>query len=226
MRKKSRKLAGYSLMAGTHIKFYIVFAFAVIFILPGCLHEADKKKESLKDELTTPGEYIEYGNPQYQFKLKYPVDLLSEYNNPESKAVFSFPESYTTGTNLGVAQIRLDINRRNCDDFNAGEDAMISWHYSGSLALDSAFSEKISVNGVEFKRLKCSDAAMSHVADSLTYFTEKDGNAISLTLYLISANPEVYDEALRPRTYDPAEMEKIFLQVLASFKYMNNYDGT
>ncbi|MCX6781999.1 MAG: hypothetical protein NTW66_02685 [Candidatus Magasanikbacteria bacterium] len=165
------------------------------------------------------GEYIEYGNPQYQFSIKYIASLISDFSSPESKLILGFPESFTTGTNLGTAQIRLDINKRTCANFSSGEDQAVGWHYTKTTAIGTDFPEKITVNGAEFRRLKCSDAAMSHVADSLIYITEKDSNAFSLNLYLLSANPEVYDESIRPLTYDPAGMEKIFLQVLSSFKF-------
>ncbi len=166
-----------------------------------------------------PGQYIEYGNPVYQFGVKYPVDLISDFSSPDSKLILNFPESFTTGTNLGVAQIRLDINKSSCQDFGSGEDKTVIWHYAKTPVPSKDFTDKIVINGLEFRRLKCSDAAMSHVADSLVYITQRGENTISMNLYLVSSNPEVYDESIRPLAYDPAEMEKIFLQVLSSFKF-------
>lgn len=194
-----------------------------IFVFAGCgvqkqPVENDKDIKEIAEPFQ-PGEYIEYGNSEYQFGIKYPGALLSDFSSPESKLILNFPEGFTTGTNLGTAQIRLDINKRTCLDFSSGEDQTVAWHYAKTQAPGSVFKEKIIVNGAEFRRLKCSDAAMSHVADSLIYITEKNGDAFSLNLYLLSANPEVYDESIRPLTYDPAEMERIFLQVLSSFTF-------
>jgi hypothetical protein len=211
-------------MSLKRIVFFIIIATCLTgasVFFSGCGSKNATSGES--DKTTAPeadsGNYIEYGDAKYQLYLKRPAVLLADFSDPESRMVLSFPESYTTGTNLGIAQIRLDVGRRTCDDFGSSEDPVISWHYSKSLSPSNAFPEKMTVNGLEFKRLKCSDAAMSHVADSLVYVTEHNGQAFSLNLYFRSANPEVYDESIRPRVYEPSAMEKIYLDVLSSIKF-------
>jgi len=205
----------------TYFVFIVSCLIGTSVLFSGCGNKT--ASPGVSDKATAPktdsGDYIEYGDAKYQLYFKHPADLISDFADPESRMVLIFPESYTTGTNLGIAQIRLDVGRRTCDDFGSSEDPVIGWHYAKSLSPSSAFPEKITANGVEFTRLKCSDAAMSHVADSLIYVTEHNGQAFSLNLYFRSANLDVYDESIRPRAYEPAEMEKIYLDILSSIKF-------
>jgi hypothetical protein len=180
-------------------------------------HSADENK-------SVPADFITYSNPTYGFQLSYPQEMNSETDLAEGMLVLTFPEAMTTSTNLSRAEVWVSANRQDCDAFGGSEDLVVAWHYAKMLSTSSAFPQALEVNGVEFKRLKCSGAAMSHVADTLSYIGDVSGKQIAITLFLYSSNPEVYSDELRPRKYDPAPIEKMYLQILNSFKIMKTYE--
>lgn len=215
------------------IQIFLLFLLAIcsgLFLLTGCKKNGAPQKISVTGDHTNtstvsdPSSIITYSNPSFGFQLQYPFGMTELFNQPEGFLVLAYPEKYTTSTNLSRAEVWVSSGQTNCDAFGGSEDLIVAWHYSKMLSTSSAFPQAIKVDGAEFKRLKCSGAAMSHVADTLSYVGDVNGKSVAITLFLYSANPDVYDEALRPQKYDPAPIEKIFLQIINSFKIMKNYE--
>lgn len=203
---------------------------AGLFLLSGCGTNRAPRQYTVTDEHSTAdtksvsSDFLTYSNPTYGFQLAYPAEMNSEFDRAEGMLVLTFPETLTTSTNLSRAEVWASVARQDCDAFGGSEDPVMAWHYSKMLSTSSAFPQTLKVDGVEFERLKCSGAAMSHVADTLSYIGDVSGEQIAITLFLYSSNPEVYSDELRPRKYDPAPIEKMYLQILNSFKIMKTYE--
>lgn len=203
---------------------------AGLFLLSGCGKNETPEKLSVtgehvaNDNQSVPSTFLTYSNPTYGFQLSYPPEMYYETDRTEGMLVLTFPETLTTSTNLSRAEVWVSVAQQDCDAFGGSEDPVVGWHYSKMLSTSSAFPQTLKVDGVEFKRLKCSGAAMSHVADTLSYIGDVSGKQIAITLFLYSSNPEVYSDELRPRKYDPAPIEKMYLQILNSFKIMKIYE--
>jgi hypothetical protein len=215
------------------IKLFLVFSiiiFAGLFLLTGCAKNQAPQQLTVKgehaaaDNISVPTTFITYSNPTYGFQLSYPPEMNYETNRSEGMLVLTFPETLTTSTNLSRAEVWISANQQECDAFGGSEDPVVAWHYSKMLSTGSAFPQTLTAGGVEFKRLKCSGGAMSHVADTLSYIGDVSGKQIAITLFLYSSNPDVYSDELRPRKYDPAPIEKMYLQILNSFKIMKTYE--
>jgi hypothetical protein len=203
----------------------VVFLTAILFFA-GCEKKSSDYLINEPDFL--PAEYITYSNPTHQISVNHNNEMIYDTSGLYGLYLLEFPESYTTGTNLLSAHIRLDTGLSTCEDFNSKESAVMSWRNSSSISPAGNLAELYKVEGHDFNRIKCfyqfEDGVVS---ESVSYVANINNKYHSLSLFFYSIDMPLCDPALCQKKFDATVFEKKFLQTLNSFKLLKtseNYD--
>ncbi len=201
----------------TKIVIFVVFT-ALVFMFSGCGKTIENN--TIQEPEFSAGEFKEFGDPKYNVSIKYPDELISDFSN--GVYYLEFPEVYSTGTNLLGALVRFDGELTECEGFGSNESISTSWNNSEALEPTGNLAEKFIVNGIDFKRFKCSQKFDDGVfSESVSYTANLEKGNYTLSLFFFSVDPVECDPEVCKKKFDPTGFEKTFLRILNSFKTFN-----
>lgn len=196
---------------------FVVFT-ALVLIFSGCGKTVPDN--IISEPEFSVGEYKEFGDPKYKVTIKYPDELISDYSN--GVYYLEFPESYSTGTNLLGALVRFDVEINSCDAFGSEENFTMSWNNSEASEPTGNLAEIFDVNGINFKRFKCSQKFDDGVfSESVSYTINLDEGDYAISLFFFTVDPTTCDPEVCKKKFDSVGFEKTFLKILKSFKTFN-----
>ncbi|MBX4198021.1 hypothetical protein KW782_01665 [Candidatus Parcubacteria bacterium] len=155
------------------------------------------------------------------FEVKYPSDFKVTSNNgidlndagtekSGPQVIFTYPESYTKGTNLVEAKITVETNKAN-DTKNCRIDSVRRRSETPLKILPS-----ITANGVTFTGGSNGGAAAGQLYESVIYTASNATTCYVISLDTHSGNIQNYDPPVK--AFDSEKVMSVFKQVLSTFK--------
>ena len=139
-----------------------------------------------------------------EFSINEDADLAFAFM--ATGTMLSFPETFSTGTNLSEAKLLFGKV-----DPKYAENDCLPENGIGSGA------EEVTINGTKFLRDIGAGAAAGNRFDTIAYALKRPSGCFNMTLYLHSTVLENYPPELRPKPFDRAAIVTMFNDIISTF---------
>jgi len=153
-----------------------------------------------------------YHNAADNFQISFPPKFKLTPNTDTTNnniehivATITYPDSYSTGTNLTGAKVDLEVT-------NNQMDCIISAYNKTSLIQSPV------KNNIIFYQDKWNEGAAGHNIEHIGYYTWQTQKCYRIVLSMNAANLDNFDPSNRPKAFDRQKIIDIFNQIYPTFK--------